>query len=50
MPTDTQVCCLGCEHYNTDYCKLHKKEVEEQDFCNLWRGKEFTFDYENDNG
>ncbi len=49
LPTDTQVCCHGCEYYNDDYCRLHHKEnVKEQDFCNRWRGKEFMFDYGND--
>ncbi len=48
LPTDTQVCCHGCEYYNDGYCRLQKEDVEEQDFCNRWRGKEFTFDYRND--
>lgn len=43
LPTDTQACCHGCEYYNDGYCRLHHKNVEEQDFCNRWRGKEFTF-------
>ena len=28
--------------------KLQKKNVKEQDLCNRWRGKEFTFDCGND--
>lgn len=36
-------------YYNDGYCRLHHKEnIEEQNFCNRWRGKEFTFDYGND--
>jgi hypothetical protein len=48
LPIDTQCCCHGCEYYNDGYCRLHKENVEEQDWCDFWRGKEFTFDYGND--
>ena len=48
LPTDTQGCCHGCEYYNDGYCRLLKEDVEEQDFCNRWSGKEFKFDYGND--
>lgn len=48
LPTDTQVCCHGCEYYNDEYCRLWKEDVKEQDFCIRWRGKEFTFNYGND--
>lgn len=44
MPTDTQVCCLGCQNFDNGYCRMHKEEVEEQGICILWRGKEFVFE------
>lgn len=48
LPNDTTLCCHACEYYNDGYCRLQKEDVKEQDFCNRWRGKEFTFDYGND--
>lgn len=48
LPIDTQVCCHGCEYYNDGYCRLQKEDIKEQDLCNRWRGKEFAFDYGND--
>lgn len=43
MPTDTQICCHGCNYCNNNFCRLFHQDVEQQDCCNCWRGKEIVF-------